>query len=100
MAVVRGAPPGGHPARGRHQRLAPARSGIGIVGLAIPEEYGGLGQGFAAVGVVLEEAGAGLLCAPYFSSVVLAGELLVACDDTAAKQDYLPRIATGELRGT
>ena len=73
---------------------------LGIVGLAIPEEYGGLGQGFAAVGVVLEEAGAGLLCAPYFSSVVLAGELLVACDDTAAKQDYLPRIAAGELRGT
>ena len=71
---------------------------LGIVGLAIPEEYGGLGQGFAAVGVVLEEAGAGLLCAPYFSSVVLAGELLVACDDTAAKQDDLPRIAAGELR--
>jgi alkylation response protein AidB-like acyl-CoA dehydrogenase len=73
---------------------------LGIIGLAIPEEYGGLGQGFAAVGVVLEEAGSALLCAPYLSSVVLAGGILVACDDVDAKQDYLPRLATGELRGT
>ncbi len=73
---------------------------LDIVGLAIPEQYGGSGQGFAAVGVVLEEAGSALLCAPYFSSVVLAAGALAACDDDEAKQDYLPRLATGELRGT
>jgi len=73
---------------------------LGIVGLAIPEQYGGSGQGFAAVGVVLEESGSALLCAPYFSTVVLAGTALTACDDEAAKQDYLPRLALGELRGT
>ncbi|MGA7053319.1 MAG: acyl-CoA dehydrogenase family protein [Mycobacterium sp.] len=73
---------------------------LGIVGLAIPEQYGGLGQGFAAVGVVLEESGSALLCAPYFSTVVLAGSALTGTDDEDAKRDYLPRLAAGELRGT
>ena len=45
---------------------------LGLTGLAIPEEYGGAGYGFVEVGIVLEEAGRALLCAPYFSTVVLA----------------------------
>lgn len=73
---------------------------LGIVGLIIPEEYGGLGQDFSAVGVVQEEAGSTLLCAPYFSSAVLAAATLVGCQDDAAKTDYLPALATGDLRGT
>jgi alkylation response protein AidB-like acyl-CoA dehydrogenase len=73
---------------------------LGILGLAIPEEYGGAGAGFAEVGVVLEEAGRALLCAPYFSSVVLAASAVLYCGDQAAKKDYLPGLASGELRGT
>jgi alkylation response protein AidB-like acyl-CoA dehydrogenase len=73
---------------------------LGILGLAIPEEYGGAGAGFTEVGVVLEEAGRALLCAPFLSSAVLAATTVLYCGDQAAKKDYLPGLASGELRGT
>jgi alkylation response protein AidB-like acyl-CoA dehydrogenase len=73
---------------------------LGILGLAIPAEYGGAGAGFTEVGVVLEEAGRALLCAPFFSSVVLAATTVLYSGDQAAKKDYLPGLASGELRGT
>jgi alkylation response protein AidB-like acyl-CoA dehydrogenase len=73
---------------------------LGILGLAIPEEYGGAGAGFTEVGVVLEEAGRALLCAPFFSSAVLAAAAVLYSGDQAAKKDYLPGLASGELRGT
>jgi len=66
---------------------------LGLHGLAIPEEYGGAGFSFTELGVVLEEMGRALLCAPFFASVVLAAELLKAIDDEQARKDYLPGIA-------
>ena len=47
---------------------------MGLQALAIPEEYGGQGFGFIEQVVVLEEMGRALLCAPYFSSCVLAAK--------------------------
>ena len=47
---------------------------LGLQGLAIPEEYGGQGFTFIELGIVLEEMGRVLLCAPYFSSVGARGE--------------------------
>jgi alkylation response protein AidB-like acyl-CoA dehydrogenase len=73
---------------------------LGLLGLAIPEEYGGAGYGFVELGVVLEEAGRALLCAPYFSSVVLAANTVLHSGDDAARKDYLPGLASGQLRGT
>ncbi|WP_322778074.1 acyl-CoA dehydrogenase family protein [Frankia sp. Cas4] len=73
---------------------------LGLTGLAIPEEHGGAGYGFVEVGIVLEEAGRALLCAPYFSTVVLATTALVASGDDAAQKDYLPGIAGGDTRAT
>lgn len=73
---------------------------LGLAGMAIPEEYGGAGYGVVEVGVVLEEMGRVLLCAPYFSTVVLAATTLMASGDDAAKKDFLPGIASGELRAT
>ena len=51
---------------------------MGLQGLAIPEEFGGSGFSFIELGIVLEEMGRALLCAPYFSSVVLAANALLA----------------------
>jgi alkylation response protein AidB-like acyl-CoA dehydrogenase len=45
---------------------------LGLRGLALPEEYGGSGYGFIDQIAVLEEMRRALLCAPYFSSVVLS----------------------------
>jgi alkylation response protein AidB-like acyl-CoA dehydrogenase len=79
------------------QRMA---SELGLHGLAIPEEYGGAGFSFVELGIVLEEMGRALLCAPFFASVVLAAELLKAIDDEQARKDYLPGIASGDTIAT
>ena len=73
---------------------------MGLQGLSIPEEFGGSGFGFIELGVVLEEMGRALLCAPFFSSVVLAANALLLSGDDAAKKKYLPGIAAGETIAT
>src|ERR1700722_4992442 len=50
---------------------------LGLQGLAIPEEYGGSGFSYIELTVVLEEMGASLLCAPYFSTVALGANALL-----------------------
>ena len=73
---------------------------LGLQGLIVPEEFGGSGYSYVELGVVLEEMGRALLCAPYFSTVVLAGNALLHSGDDAAKKDYLPGIASGETIAT
>jgi alkylation response protein AidB-like acyl-CoA dehydrogenase len=73
---------------------------LGLQGLIIPEDFGGSGFSYVELGVVLEEMGRALLCAPYFSTVVLAGNTLLHAGDDAAKKDYLPGIASGETIAT
>ena len=73
---------------------------MGLQGLHIPEAYGGSGYGYIELGIVLEEMGRGLLCAPFFSSVVLAANTLINSGDEAAKLAHLPGIASGETIAT
>ena len=73
---------------------------LGLQGLAVPEEYDGAGFGYLELGIVFEEMGRALLCAPYLSSVALAAEALLRCDDEAARKDLLPGLATGKTIGT
>ncbi|WP_055612021.1 acyl-CoA dehydrogenase family protein [Streptomyces phaeochromogenes] len=73
---------------------------LGLQGLAVPEEYGGAGYGPVEVGVVMEELGRALLCAPFLASAVLATTTLLRCDDEDARKRLLPGLASGELVGT
>jgi alkylation response protein AidB-like acyl-CoA dehydrogenase len=73
---------------------------MGLQGLSIPEEFGGSGYGFVELGIVLEEMGRALLCAPFFSTAVLAANTLLQSGDDAAKSKYLPGIASGETIAT
>ena len=57
---------------------------LGLQSLTIPEEFGGQGYGYVELIVVLEEMGRSLLCAPYFSSVVLAANTVMQSGDDAA----------------
>ena len=68
---------------------------MGLPALVIPEEYGGQGFSFVELGVVLEEMGRALLCAPFFSSM-LASLTLLHSGDEDAKKAHLPGIAAGE----
>ena len=73
---------------------------LGLQGLAIPEEFGGSGFSMLELGIVLEEMGRVLLCAPFFSTAVLATTALLACGDDAARKALLPAIAAGETIAT
>jgi alkylation response protein AidB-like acyl-CoA dehydrogenase len=75
-------------------------SQLGLQGIAIPEQYGGSGFGFLELSVILEEMGRALLCAPYFSTVVLAAQALLESGDDEACRAFLPRIASGDLVAT
>ena len=73
---------------------------IGLQGLIIPEEYGGGGFGFLELGIVCEEMGRRLLCAPYLSTAVLAAGALNHCAGDVHKKELLTRIAAGEAIAT
>jgi alkylation response protein AidB-like acyl-CoA dehydrogenase len=73
---------------------------LGLQGLAIPEEYGGTGATPVELGIAFEEMGRVLCCAPFFATVGLAAQALLAAGDDQAKREYLPRIANGSLLAT
>lgn len=73
---------------------------LGWCATAIPEELGGLGLGQVELVLLLEQMGRRLLCAPFFSTVALAANALQEVGSRAARQQWLPRIAAGELRAT
>ena len=73
---------------------------LGLQSLIVPEEFGGQGFTFVELTVVLEEMGRALLCAPYFSSAVLATSTLLHAGDDAAKKEHLPGMAAGETIAT
>ena len=62
---------------------------LGLQSLHIPEEYGGQGFTFVELGIVLEEMGRALLCAPYFSTVCLAANAILNAG-TDDQQGELP----------
>ena len=71
---------------------------MGLLGLLVPEQYGGAGAGLVEVGVVAEELGRVLYSGPYLSSAVLAVNLLMTADDPAQREAVLPGIAAGRTR--
>jgi alkylation response protein AidB-like acyl-CoA dehydrogenase len=73
---------------------------LGLQSLTIPEEYGGQGFGHVELGIVLEEMGRALLCAPYYSTVVLAANALMQSGNDDAKKQHLPGIADGSTIAT
>jgi alkylation response protein AidB-like acyl-CoA dehydrogenase len=73
---------------------------LGLTAIHIPEAYGGQGFGFVELGIVLEEMGRALLCAPYFASTVLAATAMVNAGTESQKRDLLPAIADGSCIAT
>jgi acyl-CoA dehydrogenase len=69
-------------------------SDLGVTGLMVPGELGGLGLGWREARIVLAELGRGLACLPFLSSCVIAPAVL-RCGDSAVAAELLPRIADG-----
>jgi len=69
---------------------------LDLIGLQLPEAYGGSGM-TAIEGVVLyEEFGRSLAASPHFVSSILSGGALVRAGSEDQKQEWLPQIVTGE----
>ncbi|MGA0600420.1 acyl-CoA dehydrogenase family protein [Caulobacter sp. KR2-114] len=73
---------------------------LGLCGVHVPEIYGGQGFGFVELGIVLEEMGRALVCAPFFASVVLATTAILNGASEAQKAALLPPLALGETIAT
>ena len=69
---------------------------LGWPSLAIPEEYGGLGQGWVDLGVVSEVMGYYACPSPLLSSAVLSAQAILAAGSEEQKQAMLPGIAAGQ----
>jgi alkylation response protein AidB-like acyl-CoA dehydrogenase len=73
---------------------------LGLPGLTVPIEYGGVGAPPTVAQAVFEELGAALYSGPYFASVGLAVPALLSAGDGAGRASYLPSIADGSLVAT
>jgi len=70
---------------------------LGLLGLRIPTEYGGVDAEFVMVGIAMEEAARGDFSCTYgIQLAALAGEILGKNGDPAVCRHWLPRVATGE----
>ena len=68
---------------------------LGLAGLYIPEEHGGMSMGPVEGMVVMEELGRGIVLEP-LAQTLIAGGVLNGYAGDAVKSDWLPRIAGGE----
>lgn len=82
---------------GIDRRLWSALADANLLGLAVPEEYGGSGFGFGEVSVLLEEAGRAAAPVPLWASVVLAGLPVAEFGTQEQKERLLRPLAAGEL---
>jgi len=68
----------------------------GWLGIATPEEYGGQGGDLNDLFIVCEEMGRVSLVGPFFTTGVLASQVLLEGGSELQKREYLPSIVKGE----
>ena len=69
----------------------------GWTGLAIPEEFGGLGLSLIELGIVAQACGGAISGAPFLTANDGAAQALLGGDNEALKAEWLPRLASGEV---
>ena len=71
---------------------------LGLCAVPFPEEMGGFNGSGVDVQSVMTEMGRGLCLEPYRQTVILGGGLIAQAGSESQKNDWLGRIATGELK--
>ncbi len=73
---------------------------LGVFGLTIPEEFGGLGESLLTYALVVEEIARGWMSVSgVINTHFIVAYMLMKHGTPAQKEKYLPRMATGEVRG-
>jgi alkylation response protein AidB-like acyl-CoA dehydrogenase len=71
---------------------------LGLPGLLVPERFGGAGLGVLDAAVAAEVLGGAAAFAPFTGSLVMAALAFVHGATEAQQDEWLPRIAAGEVR--
>jgi alkylation response protein AidB-like acyl-CoA dehydrogenase len=69
---------------------------LGLIGLTLPERWGGSDMSMVDAMVVYDELGRALAPSPHFVSSVMAGGALALAGSDAQREAWLPRVASGE----
>ena len=73
---------------------------LGVFGLTIPEEFGGLGESLLTYALVVEEIARGWMSVSgVINTHFIVAYMLLQHGTAEQKEKYLPRMATGEVRG-
>ncbi len=74
---------------------------LGLLGISVPEEYGGLGKDFVTSMLVTEVIGAGHSFAVAYAAHTGIGTLpILYYGNEEQKQKYVPKLATGEYKAS
>jgi alkylation response protein AidB-like acyl-CoA dehydrogenase len=73
---------------------------LGWAAIPFEEAWGGLGLGFAELGIVMEELGRGLVPSPLLSTVVLYGGVIEIAGSSEHKRRILPEVIAGNRLGS
>jgi alkylation response protein AidB-like acyl-CoA dehydrogenase len=82
------------------ERIVAQMKDLGLFGIAIPNEYGGLGLDLLTyIGVIEELAYGWMSLSGIVNTHTIAAHLIAHHGNDVQKQRWLPRLATGEIRG-
>jgi alkylation response protein AidB-like acyl-CoA dehydrogenase len=82
------------------QKIVDGMCEMGLFGLTIPEEYGGLGESLLTYALAVEEISRGWMSVSgIINTHFIVAYLLLQHGTEEQKRRYLPRMAAGELRG-
>ncbi|BBY29095.1 acyl-CoA dehydrogenase family protein [Mycolicibacterium sediminis] len=82
------------------QAIVDAMRDMGLFGLMIPEEYGGLGESLLTYALCVEELARGWMSVSgVINTHFIVAYMIRQHGTDAQKQRFLPRMATGEVRG-
>src|SRR5687768_6243100 len=82
------------------QKIVDGLKELGIFGLMIPEEYGGLGESLLTYALVVEEIARGWMSVSgVINTHFIVAYMIIQHGTEEQKERFLPRMATGEVRG-
>lgn len=71
---------------------------LGWLGVAIPEDFGGLGGTAIDTAIIMEGFGRGLVAEPYLTTAVIGASALSLGGSQGVKEELLPKVAEGNLK--
>src|SRR5947207_12074245 len=83
------------------QEIVDGLKEMGIFGLTIPEEYGGLGESLLTYALVVEEIARGWMSVSgVINTHFIVAHMITQHGTDEQKRRYLPQMAAGEVRGS